>query len=84
MRFKLLLAMCLASMPMCLVGCDSSNENTVGTGSKEPPPDVKERIEKEQPNENECKCQIKDNKKNGQGTHTCPNGDVYESRWKDG
>lgn len=35
-------------MPMCLVGCDSSSENTVGTGSKEPPPDVKERIEKEQ------------------------------------
>jgi hypothetical protein len=33
---------------MCLVGCDSSSENTVGTGSKEPPPDVKERIEKEQ------------------------------------
>jgi len=47
MRFKLLLAMCLASMPMCLVGCDSGSENTVGTGSKEPPPDVKERIEKE-------------------------------------
>lgn len=47
MRFKLLLAMCLAAMPMCLVGCDSSSENTVGTGSKEPPPDVKERIEKE-------------------------------------
>lgn len=35
-------------MPMCLVGCDSGSENTVGTGSKEPPPDVKERIEKEQ------------------------------------
>ncbi|MCY3005903.1 MAG: hypothetical protein NTV29_07985 [Planctomycetota bacterium] len=47
MRFKLLLAMCLATMPMCLVGCDSGGENTVGTGSKEPPPDVKERIEKE-------------------------------------
>ena len=37
----------MACMPMCLVGCDSGGENQVGTGSKEPPPDVKERIEKE-------------------------------------
>lgn len=47
MRFKLLLVMCMASMPVCLVGCDAGGENTVGTGSKEPPPDVKERIAKE-------------------------------------
>lgn len=47
MRAKLLLAMCLASMPMCLVGCDSSTENQVGTGAGEMPPDVKERLEKQ-------------------------------------
>jgi len=47
MRFKLLLAMCLATMPMCLVGCDSGGENIVGTGSKEPPPDVKKRLEED-------------------------------------
>jgi len=47
MRTKLLLAMCLATMPLCLVGCDSGGENQVGTGSKEPPPDVKKRIEEE-------------------------------------
>jgi hypothetical protein len=47
MRAKLLLALCLATMPMCLVGCDSAGENQVGTGSNEPPPDVKKRIEEQ-------------------------------------
>ncbi|MFM7927654.1 MAG: hypothetical protein ACKO9Q_08045 [Pirellula sp.] len=47
MRAKFLLAMCLASMPMCLVGCDSSTENQVGTGAGVMPPDVKERLEKQ-------------------------------------
>ena len=47
MRTKLLLAMCLATMPLCLVGCDSGGDNQVGTGSKEPPPDVKKRIEEQ-------------------------------------
>ncbi len=48
MRTKLLLAMCLATMPLCLVGCDSGGDNQVGTGSKEPPPDVKKRIAEEE------------------------------------
>ncbi len=47
MRTRFLLAMCLAAMPMCLVGCDSSSENSVGTGSGEPPPEVKKRLEEE-------------------------------------
>jgi len=47
MRAKLLLAMCLAAMPMCLVGCDSAGENQVGSGNGEPPPDVKKRIEEQ-------------------------------------
>ncbi|MFN5104352.1 MAG: hypothetical protein ACK5GJ_16285 [Planctomycetota bacterium] len=47
MRAKLLFAMCLASMPMCMVGCDSSTENQVGTGAGVMPADVKERLEKQ-------------------------------------
>lgn len=47
MRLKLLLVVCMASMPMCLVGCDSGSENQVGTGAGVMPPDVKERVEKE-------------------------------------
>jgi hypothetical protein len=47
MRTKFLLTLCLAALPMCLVGCDSGAETTVGTGSNEPPPDVKKRIEEQ-------------------------------------
>lgn len=47
MRTRFLLCFCLAAMPLAMVGCDGGSENVVGTGSKEPPPDVKARIEEQ-------------------------------------
>ncbi len=47
MRTRFLLALCLASMPMCLTGCDSGSETTVGTKQNEPPPEVKKRLEED-------------------------------------
>lgn len=47
MRTRFLLCLCLAAMPLALVGCDGGGGNVVGTGSKEPPPDVKARIEEQ-------------------------------------
>lgn len=47
MRTKFLLTLCLAAMPMCMVGCESESGTTVGTGNGEPPPDVKKRIEEQ-------------------------------------
>jgi hypothetical protein len=48
MRTKFLLSLCLAAMPLALAGCDSGGgESTVGTGTGEPPPDVKARIEED-------------------------------------
>ena len=47
MRTKFLLTLCLAAMPMCMVGYESESGSTVGTGNGEPPPDVKKRIEEQ-------------------------------------
>jgi len=47
MRTKLLLSLCMAALPFSMVGCDSGSEVSVGTGTAEPPPDVKARIEKQ-------------------------------------
>ncbi|MFO0014481.1 MAG: hypothetical protein ACK553_17240 [Planctomycetota bacterium] len=47
MRTKFLLCLCLVAMPLALSGCDSGGKDQVGTGMKEPPPDVKARIEEE-------------------------------------
>ena len=47
MRTKFLLCLCLVAMPLALVGCDGGGDNVVGTGTKEPPPDVKARIEEQ-------------------------------------
>ena len=50
MRTRFLLALCLASMPMCLTGCDSSGDTTVGTGQGQMPADVKKRLEEQENN----------------------------------
>lgn len=47
MRTKLLLLLALSMFPISMVGCDSS-EVQVGTGDKQPPPEVQERIKKEE------------------------------------
>ena len=43
MRKKLFLALYVASLSMCLIGCDSSTENQVGTGEGKMPEDVRQR-----------------------------------------
>ena len=47
MRTKFLLTLCLAAMPMCMVGCESESGTTVGTGEGKPPPDVQKRIDEQ-------------------------------------
>jgi len=47
MRTKFLLTLCLAAMPMCMVGCESEGGTTVGTGNGQPPPDVQKRIDEQ-------------------------------------
>ncbi len=52
MRTKFLLTLALVMLPLSLasmVGCDSG-QTVVGTGTKEPPPDVKARLEAEKKN----------------------------------
>nr|MCU0710020.1 hypothetical protein [Pirellula sp.] len=52
--------LCLAAMPLALAGCDGGGDQ-VGTGSKEPPPDVKARIEEDA---NRYKKMMEDQKAN--------------------
>jgi hypothetical protein len=35
-------------MPLALVGCDGGGETQVGTGMKEPPPEVQARLKEEE------------------------------------
>jgi hypothetical protein len=61
MRTKFLLSLCLAAMPLALVGCDGGGETQVGSGMKEPPPDVKARIEEEARMRNEAMKKTQEN-----------------------
>ncbi|MFN7625723.1 MAG: hypothetical protein ACK5PZ_02760 [Pirellula sp.] len=48
MRTKFLLTLCLAAMPMCMVGCESESGTQVGTGNGVAPPDVQQRIKEQE------------------------------------